>query len=189
MYFTLLNGHLKIKCNRTNNIAKSNRSIRLLLQMFWDFSFYTASCLHSLKTNRLFMLLHTRWAFRPRRVCECLFTLLWGVLSCLVDFSYISLASSSPNARLWGLWSRIGCACPFFTEIHALCSSFLFLAHVLNADSDSLAALQEINEDYWFLSSTHHWLVITCYHSITCLQYCQILFLYVCQNKWRAWCW
>ncbi len=48
--------------------------------MFWDFSFYTATCLHSLKTNRLFMLLHTRWAFRPRSVCECLFTLLWGVL-------------------------------------------------------------------------------------------------------------
>lgn len=52
----------------------------------------------------------------------------------------------------------------------------------LNADSDSLAALQEINEDDWFLSTTHHWLVITCYHSITCLQYCQIFFLYVSHN-------
>lgn len=53
--------------------------------MFWDFLnlfviFFTATCLHSLKANWLFMLIHTRRAIRPRSVCECLFTLLWGVL-------------------------------------------------------------------------------------------------------------
>ncbi len=144
------------------------------------------------------MLIHTRRAFRPRSVCECLFTLLWGVLwicspmSCWL-FLHKSCFFLPKMLVCGGLWSRIGRACPSFTESHALCSSFLFwhmsCKPFLNADSDRLAALQEINEDYWFLSSTHHWLVITCYHSSTCLQNCQILFLYVCQNKWRAWCW
>ncbi len=143
------------------------------------------------------MLIHTRRAFRPRSVCECLFTLLWGVLwicspmscwlflhkSCFFLPKCSSVGAVISNRTCLSLFHRKPRSLFLFFFWHMSCKPFL------NADSDRLAALQEINEDYWFLSSTHHWLVITCYHSSTCLQNCQILFLYVCQNKWRAWCW
>lgn len=90
------------------------------------------------------------------------------VLPCLVDFSYISLASSSPNARLWGLWSRIGRACHSFTESHALCSSFLFLAHVLQAVPECwLRPPGCIAGDKWRLLISEQHTSLACYHLLS----------------------
>lgn len=91
-------------------------------------------------------------------------------------------------------WFLCGICGPLVSKKLALCSSCAFLALVLQLVPECwLRAAGCSARDKWRLliseQHTHRWLVITCYHSSACMQYCQILFLYVCHNKWRAWCW